>query len=97
MIEFSKQDVIRLGSLLEGAYSEHTRDGSELEAWAKSVARRETPEKALRKFVGIAFSTRTTQLDALNLIFETPLEDIPIYMEEGVLSAIASWRLLLGR
>ncbi len=97
MIEFTKEDVIRLGSFLEGAYEEHTNDGSDLEAWAKSTARREAPVDALKKFVGIAFPNRTEQLDAYRLIFETDFEDIPTYMEEGIFSAIANWRLMLGR
>ena len=97
MIEFTKEDVIRLGSLLEGAYEQHFGDGNELEAWARSTARRDPPELALKKFVGIAFPNKTSQIDAYRLIFEVPLEDIPIYMEEGALSAIANWRLMLGR
>lgn len=87
---------MRLGSFLEGAYEQRFKDGNELEAWAKSAARRCTPEKALKDLINIAFSTRASQLDAYRLIFETPLEDMPAYLEEDIFTAIATWRLVLG-
>lgn len=97
-LQYSKKDIIWLGSLLEDRY-ENLRCHQELTAWAKHVTRREfDPQKALKRLVSICFSTRTLQLEAYQLIFKTPLEDIIVYtVDDGILQAIANWRLMLGR
>jgi hypothetical protein len=97
-LQYSKEDIVWLGNLLEDLYKSK-RCHQELSAWVKHVTRQELdPQKGLKKLMSIAFSTRTLQLDAYQLIFKTPLEDIiPYVADNGILSAIATWRLMLGR
>lgn len=97
-LQYSQEDIVWLGEMLEDLYN-NSRCHQELSAWAKHMTRRELdPQKGLKKFVSLAFSTRSLQLDAYRLIFKTPLENIiPYVADNDIFSAIATWRLMLGR
>lgn len=97
-LHYRKEDIVWLGNLLQDFY-EAQRYPEEIAAWAKHISRRKSdPQRALKIFVSVAFSTRTLQLDAYRLIFKTPLEDIiPFVVDNSIFSVIATWRLMLGR